>query len=157
MNKPIQPRIPSKRKRRKSTTPPYRTPATNPNPLSSLNMANILSHFLTVRSAIKELSTSLQRLENILDSVYQMFEIAQTFMAQQQRAPGRPPLRLIPPRTPKNSPLEQEGVSPSGDSPLGNIDIGQIMALLQSPLVQNLLSQWMQQLPSDDGQQRKQG
>src|SRR5690606_2717656 len=97
-------------------------------------MANIHSPFLPVRSALKELSTSLHRQEDILDSVYQMFVIAQTYMAQQQRAPGRPPLRLIPPRTPNNSPLEQEGGSPSGDSPLGNIDIGQIMALLQSPL-----------------------
>jgi len=125
-------------------------------------LANILSHFLTVRSAIKELSTSLQRMENILDSLYQMFQIAQTFMIQKQRIPGRPPLRLIPPRTEKKPPIEEwEGESsgaPSNPSPFpGNIDIGQIMALLQSPLVQNLLSQWMQGMPSTDDRQQKQG
>ncbi|GAA5345696.1 hypothetical protein CLV97_11775 [Planifilum fimeticola] len=165
MSKPIQPAISRKRKRRKVTKSPYKAPASNSNPLSSLNLANILSHFLTVRSVIKDLSTSLKRLENILDSLYQMFEIAQTFMAQKQREPGRPLLRLVPPRTQKKSPFGWgEDDSPSGDSPSnspvpfpGNIDINQIMALLQSPLVQNLLSQWMKQLPPGDDLQQKQG
>jgi hypothetical protein len=164
VSKPIQPALPVKRKRRKPAKSPHRTP-TNSTPLSSLNLANILSHFLTIRSAIKELSTSLKRLENILDSLYKMFEIAQTFLAQQQRSPGRPLLRLVPPRPQKKSPFGwREDESQSGDSPSnppapfpGNIDINQIMALLQSPLVQNLLSQWIQQLPSGEGQERKQG
>ena len=140
-----------------------RLPAFGPAPLSSLNLANILSHFLTVRSMIKELSTSLKRLENILDSLYQMFEIAQTLMVQRRRTPERPLLRLLPPRTQQSPSGWQQGEFPSGDSPdspasfPGNIDFNQIMALLQSPLVQNLLSQWMRQLPSSDDLQRKQG
>lgn len=165
MSKPIQPAIPRKRKRRNKAKSPYKTPTVNTGPLSSLNLANILGHFLTIRSVIKDLSTSLKRLENILDSLYQMFEIAQTLMAQKQRTPGRPPLRLIPPRNTKKSFSGlREDESHSGDSssnaPIpfpGNIDINQIMALLQSPLVQNLLSQWMQQLPPGDDLQQKQG
>ena len=69
---------------------PLNTPGRQPGPLSSLNLANILGHFLTVRSVIKDLSTSLERLENILDSLYQMFEIAQTLMAQKRRTPDVP-------------------------------------------------------------------
>ena len=163
MSKPIQPAIPRKRKRKKAAKS-ERLPAVGPAPLSSLNLANILSHFLTVRSMIKELSTSLERWENILDSLYQMCEIAQTLMVQRRRTPERPFLRLLPPRNKQSPSGWQQGESPSGgdspDSPAsfpGNIDFNQIMALLQSPLVQNLLSQWMRQLPSSDDLQQKQG
>src|SRR5690606_40723671 len=117
MSKPIQPAIPRKRKRKKAAKS-ERLPAVGPAPLSSLNLANILSHFLTVRSMIKELSTSLERLENILDSLYQMFEIAQTLMVQRRRTPGRPFLRLLPPRNKQSPSGWQQGESPSGgDSP----------------------------------------
>ena len=163
MSKAIQPTISAKRKRKMAAK--ASVPTVNPSPLSSLDLAKIMNHFLTVRSVVKELSVSLKRLENIMDSLFQMFEIAQTFMVGKQRAPERPPLRLIPPR-PSNKPLlnlreeESRSVDSPSNSPApfpGNIDIGQILALLQSPLVQNLLSQWMQQLHPNDHQQQKQG
>ena len=116
MSKPIQPAIPRKRKRRNKAKSPYKTPTVNTGPLSSLNLANILGHFLTIRSVIKDLSTSLKRLENILDSLYQMFEIAQTLMAQKQRTPGRPPPSPDPSTQHQKIPLRvEEDESHSGD------------------------------------------
>src|SRR5690606_35520546 len=102
MSKPIQPAIPRKRNRKKAAKS-ERLPAVGPAPLSSLTLTNSLSHFLTVRSKIKELSSSRKRLETILDSLSQMFEIAHTLMVQRRRTPGRLFLRLLPPRN-KQSP-----------------------------------------------------
>ncbi|TGU44079.1 hypothetical protein EN829_071930, partial [Mesorhizobium sp. M00.F.Ca.ET.186.01.1.1] len=50
------------------------------------------------------------------------------------------------------TPQESSAASGSGSgNPLGNIDIGQILGLLQSPLVQNLLTQTV----SGSSKQRK--
>ena len=47
---------------------------------SSLNISKMLSHFMTFRSTIRDLSSSLQRMEKMLDSAYQMFEITQNII-----------------------------------------------------------------------------
>lgn len=128
---------------KKTTTPP------------PVSLANIISSFYTFRSSVQDLSATLQRIENILDSCYRIMEIAQTFLDRKPAPPMRSPLRLLPPlkrfnenETPSFSPFRDpepfDAEMPSQGPSLGNLDIQKIMTLLQSPLVQNLLSGFLQ-------------
>lgn len=137
---------------------------TNANPdsifksLSSINLVSILNSFYTIRSTVKDLKVSLEKLDSAMDSAYQMFEIAQGVLKQQQSRKRRPPLQLLPP-VPNNR-MSRQRRPPGGfnqpsqekpddaEAPLAglfeNVDIGQIMAMMQSPLVQGLLKQFLQ-------------
>ncbi|SDW58574.1 hypothetical protein SAMN05444487_104190 [Marininema mesophilum] len=120
----------------KKETPTFTTP----------NLANVISSFYTIRSTVQQLSDSLQRMEKIMSNAYQMFEIANTFMGR-RNAPGlfggprrRPRLRLI-------KPPEEDGEIPRLNLPDelprgggGSFGISQIFKLIQSPIVQQLLS-----------------
>ena len=121
----------------------------------SLSLANIISGFYSFRSSVQDLSASLQRIENILDSCYRILEIAQTFMDRKPAPPTRSPLRLLPPlkRFDENEhpsfpsfqapePFDEE--MPSQGPSMGNLDIQKIITLLQSPMVQNLLAGFLQ-------------
>lgn len=127
-------------------------------PLSSISLAQMLSGFLTFRSTVKDLSTSLQKMESIMDNTYQFFHLAQQFMGkksifQNQRRP------LFPfPKNPGNSnstdlslPNEEIPVihlpnnmgnitNPLLGRLLQNLDLNQIMSLMQSPFIQKMIS-----------------
>lgn len=141
--------------RRRTQTRKPRQPTTKPiqaEPLSSLNLASIISGFANVRSTLQDLSQSIQRIERIMDSAYQMFELAQYFMAN-RRGPRRPFFPFSPPRGFRNRPpsLPFPGGNPNNPgnpdstgppSPLGllgNLDLRQLWNLLQSPLLQAFL------------------
>lgn len=126
-----------------------------PSPLSSINLAKLLSGFMTFRSTIKDLSHSIQRMENLMDSTYQMFEIASRMLSGSSPQERRNLLTLLP--TPKGKqpeedeeipvihlPFEEKRDSGSAGMPLGpllqNIDFSQLLAIMQSPLFQNLIS-----------------
>lgn len=125
-------------------------------PLSSISLAQMISGFLTFRSTVKDLSTSLQKMESIMDNTYQFFHLAQQFMGkkslfQNQRRP------LFPlPKNPGNSNSSDltdeeipvinlpKNIGNIGNPLLGrllqNMDLNQIMSLMQSPLIQKMIS-----------------
>lgn len=118
-------------------------------PLSSPNISKMLSHFMTFRSTIRELSQSLQRMEKMLDSTYQMFEIAQNIMTRRNRPPLLPePDRNPPQNEQENLPIIDLPDNNEGpiDSPFAHlfrqIDPRFLFQLLQSPFVQRFISQF---------------
>lgn len=146
----------------KKVNPP---PASFPNtPLSSINIAKILSSFLTFRSSVKELSQSIQKIEGMMDSAFQMFEMA-TRMFQQNRGnmfpplpPGQRPFPSLNARNQQNHrpfdffedeeipvidlPEPRERFPSSRNTPsLSNINFQQILSLISSPLIQRFISQ----------------
>ena len=106
---------------------------------------------MTFRSAIRDLSSSIQRMEKILDTTYQMFEIVQSVMKKRQQ----PIQSLLPPNPESQSPLEPnedyplinlpaENESPSAPSfskLFSQIDPNLFIQILQSPMIQRLISQ----------------
>lgn len=147
----------SGRTRRKPTVVSKKQPDSILKSLSSVNLVSILNSFYTIRSTVKDLRVSFEKLDSAMDSAYQMFEIAQGVMRRQPSTNRRTPLRLLPPPPGRTSrpnrtsgDLDKRAKSDSGaeDNPLAgifeNVDIGQIMSLLQSPLVQGLLKQFAQ-------------
>jgi hypothetical protein len=141
-------------KKRAAATPPTTQPIETPKlpPLSSRNIAQILSHFMTFRSTISDLSSSLQRIEKMLDSTYQIFEIAHLAIGQR----GGP--RRLPGFFKRNNERQQEGQVPVINLPdedtapnaslaplLQNFDPQLIMRILRSPLAQRLISQLFSQ------------
>lgn len=149
-----------RRSRRSGTK--YRRAPTNVNvrrkssqPLSTINLVSILNSFYTIRSTVKDLRVSLEKLDSAMDSAYQMFEMAQGFMKNEQSnvtPEHRPPLQLLPaPKSrtaqPRRTSEPAKKKTDDANAPLAglfdNIDIGQIIGLMQSPLVQGLLKQFM--------------
>lgn len=137
--------------------------------LSSINLVTILNSFYTIRSTVKDLRVSLEKLDSALDSAYQMFEIAQGVLKNGHPHKRRPPLQLLPPANNRTSPGKKlsgnvhppsQKKSNDGESPLDglldNVDFGQIMALMQSPMVQGLLKQLFQGEQAGSGENGKQ-
>ncbi|WP_124727317.1 hypothetical protein [Staphylospora marina] len=138
--------------------------------LSSRNIAKILSGFLTLRSTVKELSLSLQKLERLMDSAWFFLH-----SARQLRKGGMNPLALLPPagnrqesggkndseddEIPVIRPPEGFGEENGNLTPFGmkGIPLGQILAVLQSPLVWRWLGELLNARKQTAGTQRKQG
>lgn len=119
---------------------------------SSLNISKMLSQFMTFRSMIQDLSSSLQRMEKMLDSAYQMFEITQNFIgtrnqSRQSLLPTNPDRK---PSSDNEEDLPMINLPPDQESPIQSpfaqlfrqIDPRFLFQLLQSPLVQRLISQF---------------
>ncbi|GIO06898.1 hypothetical protein J31TS6_29260 [Brevibacillus reuszeri] len=106
-----------------------------------------------MRSNIKGISTTIRQVEETMDTLYGAMEI---FENLGKRTP-EPAVATEKPASKRKASanasasasveaektVEQasETESGGGSNPLANIDIGQLLGLLQSPLVQNLLSQ----------------
>jgi hypothetical protein len=158
---PVSPR----KRRTRPPRPRKRASASQQANMNTPNLANIISSFLTFRSTVKDLSTSLHRLENIMDNTYQMFELAHSFL-DKKNSPRRrrSPLRLIKPSKEEEiprlnlPPLEKEsGISNSQLSRFfEGIDIAQVLKLLQTPFVQQILSRIIQGASTSDTAFRKQ-
>jgi hypothetical protein len=172
---PLKPTNPRNKKakpipRRRAQTRKPRQPASKPiqaEPLSSLNLASIISGFANVRSTLQDLSQSIQRIEHIMDSTYRMFELAQQFLAN-RRGPRRSPFSFGQPGGFRNRPPslpfpDGNRGAPGSSSPLGllsNLDLGQLWNLLQSPLLQAFLRSFakVNELPEpEDKRHQKQG
>lgn len=120
---------------------------------TSVNISKMLSHFMTFRSAIRDLSSSIQRMEKMLDTTYQMFEIVHNVIKHRHQ----PIQSLLPPELesphanePKddfpfmNRPSENESNSPPSFSQLfSQIDPNFFIQLLKSPMFQRLISQFL--------------
>jgi hypothetical protein len=148
--------------------------------LSSKNIAQLLNGFLVFRSTVKDLSQSLQKVANVMDSALGMFEIASRF--NRQSSFGRSePSPMLPPFIQEerqrikqedddipviHPPAELENAEPGLPFPpfLKQIPLAQILALLQSPLVWRWLSELLKARKStaagpktSAGQKRKLG
>ncbi|WP_044640251.1 hypothetical protein [Risungbinella massiliensis] len=70
--------------------------------LKTLDMAKILNGFLTFRTTLKTLSSSIQQMETIMDSTFQFFDLAQGFFPKKNR-----PSLGTPPRANRERPRER--------------------------------------------------
>jgi hypothetical protein len=124
--------------------------------LSATQIVKILDHFVTVRSTVKNVSASIQRIENFIDSTYQLMDIANYFIGNTKEKGV-----TIPP-PPKNKeevvqksklpfkdeeipvidlPKDQES-APSIGQMLSKIDPKLLLSLLGSPAIKRLLTQF---------------
>ncbi len=91
-----------------------------------------------MRSNIKGISSTIRQMEETMDTIYGAIEMLDSLGKKM----GVTRLKSVLPQrteTGKADPApEQEA---TGNNPLGNLDIGQLFGILQSPLVQNLLQQ----------------
>ena len=120
--------------------------------------ADLRTSVSKMRNNIKGISTTIRQVEETMDTLYGAMEI---FENLGKRNADKPETTEKPSTKRKAAPetaqkvsesSEQEAGSGSASSnPLANIDIGQLLGLLQSPLVQNLLTQTV----ANSGKQRK--
>jgi hypothetical protein len=149
----------SRKKRRKKVTSPAK-PVQPPGkakpeplpPMTSEHIAKVLSGFMTLRSTIQDLSKSIQKLENIMDSAYKIFELSNQMKSAQQAFPSQRAFPMLPPPDREHTPsLPREEDIPVIDWPdekkadppslFSSISIGQILELLQSPWIQRMIAQ----------------
>lgn len=108
-----------------------------------------------MRHNIKGISSTIRQVEETMDSLYGAMEVFDKLTKKNTEKPAAAPEKPMPKRRKaQQAPVavaeeeEQEsGTSASGGgsgNPLANIDIGQLLGLLQSPLIQNLLTQTLQ-------------
>lgn len=121
--------------------------------LSSINLVNVINTFYKVRMTVKDLRVSLEKLDNTMDSAYQLFGMVQNTLAHQRGHQHRNSSNLLPfPNQDQASRDKKESESSRDNheetSPfaglLDQVDIGQLMALVQSPMVQEIIKQFMQ-------------
>lgn len=125
--------------------------------LGALNLVGVLNSFYTIRSTVKDIRTSLERLDDAMDSAYQMFEIARGFVKSGAAERSRPQLQLVPPSNskrgrsrPPTSSKRSPGSNQVNDAApfagiFDQVDIGQLMSMLQSPFIQGFVKQMFQQ------------
>ncbi|WP_289136116.1 hypothetical protein [uncultured Brevibacillus sp.] len=102
-----------------------------------------------MRSNIKGISTTIRQVEETMDTLYgamEMFEnlgkrTPEPAVATEKPASKRKASASASAEAEKTVEQASETESGGSNNPLANIDIGQLLGLLQSPLVQNLLSQ----------------
>lgn len=98
-----------------------------------------------MRSNIKGISSTIRQMEETMDTLYGAMEMVDSLGKGSSRtavapAPQGKASRSLPSSDSQDAdnPLEESG---GGSNPLANIDMNQLLGLLQSPLVQSLLSQ----------------
>jgi len=171
--KPKMNKSPARKKTKKTLPAPPKKEASLPvsqpiPPLSSINIAKILSGFLSFRSSVKDLRQSIQKIESMMDSAYQMFEVASKVMSQKSRGksdfpslpPGESPFSPFSVKETEKNPFpsfmdEEEDIpvirlpEPPGPGPfssfpglpfLQNLNLQQIFSLISSPLVQRFIT-----------------
>jgi hypothetical protein len=97
-----------------------------------------------MRNNIKGISSTIRQVEETMDSLYgamEMFENLGKRTPDQAEVAEKPVSRRK--ATAEASKIAEESAETDvpANNPFGNIDIGQLLGLLQSPLVQNLLTQ----------------
>lgn len=109
---------------------------------------------LKMRDNIKGISSTIRQMEETMDTIYGAMEMLDSLGRKSAKAEGGTPK--------KQRQFEEEDDQPSQSaasslsSALGNLDIGQLLSILQSPLVQNLLSQ-TNTGPSSNTKRKKEG
>ncbi|MFM1652731.1 hypothetical protein ACI7RC_11605 [Brevibacillus sp. B_LB10_24] len=107
-----------------------------PVPLEPLSSEEVRSSVNRMRLNIKGISSTIRQVENTMDTLYGAMEILES-LSRTSAKPAQINKAAEPKRHRGEQAEEEDDSNPLG--PLGNIDIGQLLNLLQSPLVQNLL------------------
>lgn len=124
--------------------------------LSATQIVKILDHFVTVRSTVKNVSASIQRIENFIDSTYQLMDIANYFIGNtKEKGVTIPPPPKNQEEEVKKSKLpfkdeeipvidlpKEKETPPSVGQMLSKIDPKLLLSLLGSPAVKRLLTQF---------------
>jgi hypothetical protein len=105
-----------------------------------------------MRSNIKGISHTIRQVEQTMDTLYGAMEVFESFGKKTGKSPSedKPVSRRADPQERDEPAMESNA---NGSNPLANIDITQLLSLLQSPLVQNLLNQ----SASNNGKRKKEG
>jgi len=92
-----------------------------------------------MRSNIKGISSTIRQMEYTMDTLYGAMEMFESLSSKKGgvETGKTTPARHLADQTDRPT----ESAEAEGSNPLGNLDIGQLLNLLQSPLVQNLLNQ----------------
>ncbi|QQE72770.1 hypothetical protein KDJ56_12450 [Brevibacillus composti] len=116
-------------------------------PKKAVQTVDLRTSVSRMRSNIKGISSTIRQVEETMDTLYGAMEIFDSIGKRNGKnsEPEKPPADKRKARTQaaESADVEElsEGAENSGGNPLGNLDIGQLLGILQSPLVQNLLSQ----------------
>jgi translation initiation factor 2B subunit (eIF-2B alpha/beta/delta family) len=104
-----------------------------------------------MRSNIKGISHTIRQVEQTMDTLYGAMEMFESLGKKSGKSPSedRPVSRRIETQEKDDAGVESNA---NGSNLLANIDIGQLLTLLQSPLVQNLLNQ-----SANNGKRKKEG
>ncbi|WP_134683287.1 hypothetical protein [Brevibacillus migulae] len=109
----------------------------------TLPTLDLRSSVSKMRSNIKGISSTIRQMEETMDTLYGAMEIVDSIGNRASRgstAPQGRSGRELPAPEPDDTDTPSESGS-GGSNPLANIDMSQLLGLLQSPLVQSLLSQ----------------
>ncbi|MDR7313991.1 hypothetical protein [Brevibacillus nitrificans] len=125
-------------------------------PLPAVDLRTSVSK---MRNNIKGISTTIRQVEETMDSLYGAMEIFENLgkspAEKAETVSAERPVSNKRKGASEASRMVEESSEPettTSSSPFGNIDIGQLLGLLQSPLVQSLLSQTV---GSSSSKQRK--
>ncbi|MBA4495615.1 hypothetical protein ACFO25_02815 [Paenactinomyces guangxiensis] len=115
---------------------------------------------MTFRSTVKDLSHTIKHVETFMDTAYQMFEIASRMLIQSKRKERSNPFSFLQGQEPQHHHFDDEEIpvihlpaeTKKGPGDFGNplipllqnIDLNQLMAVIQSPLFQKLVSHLFQ-------------
>lgn len=120
--------------------------------------ADLRTSVSKMRNNIKGISTTIRQVEETMDTLYGAMEIFENLgkrnadKPETVEKPGNKRKAAADSAQKASESSEQEaGSGHANSNPLANIDIGQLLGLLQSPLVQNLLTQTV----ANSGKQRK--
>lgn len=139
--------------------------------LSKLPSLDILSNLdlrtsvTTVRSNIRGISTTIRQMEDTMESIFGAMEMLESFGKINKTESSESVNAATPSK--RNKPQQESAflfedeeeseeeapVKENASNPFSGIDIGQLLGLLQSPLVQSLLTQ----SSSDSGKRKKEG
>lgn len=120
---------------------------------------------MKMRDNIKGISSTIRQMEETMDTIYGAIEMLDTLGKRTSKAspspttnPGKQKSQKsffdeeVAPESSAQANSSGQGLGSGLGNALGNIDIGQLISILQSPLVQNLLSQ-----PSTTSKRKKEG
>jgi hypothetical protein len=120
-------------------------------PRQTLPAVDLRTSVSRMRSNIKGISSTIRQVEQTMDTLYGAMEIFESFGKKNAKpaAENKPVNRRMDTQI-RDDPAEDSNTN--GNNPLANIDINQLLTLLQSPLVQNLLTQ-----SNSNGKRKKEG
>jgi hypothetical protein len=108
--------------------------------------ADLRTSVSRMRSNIKGISSTIRQVEETMDTIYGAMEMLDSLGKPAQRASSAAAAANRPsPALPDEQRASGDAAAAGADSPSGNslggLDMNQLLAILQSPLVQSLLSQ----------------
>lgn len=123
--------------------------------LGTINFAKIVDSFTALQSTVRDLRASLERLDRLMNSAYQLLGMFNGLARNNSFSNRQLPIGLLPPPgdesweqhspTDTNNPSDNEtnNSNPPLSGLLEQIDVGQLMSMLQSPIVQQFIKQFL--------------